>query len=83
VTRAVVRAAVAILAVAACGPAAPDWRVQDENGLAWRLIHCRRKADCMDRASAICPDGYVDRHDLKNSHEMMVRCKGTDWSALK
>ena len=69
---------VVVMLLAACGPRAPDWNVKDEDGIAWRLIECRHKADCMHRASSMCRNGYVDKYEGQNARAMMVRCKGGD-----
>jgi hypothetical protein len=66
-------------ALTACPAPFPSNTVKDGDGQAWRVIECRHKVECLRRAEALCKHGYVDRDNLQNPHEMMIRCKVIEW----
>lgn len=66
----------ASLLLAGCEPEPQaGYLARDGEGVQWRIITCRMKDICMNKAARMCPGGYIDRNDLKNPKEMMVRCK--------
>jgi len=69
--------ALLLFVLVACGGSSwQTWNVTDSEGLSWRLIECRHKADCMNHAARICEhNGYIDKYSDQNPRAMMVRCK--------
>lgn len=63
------------------------------DGRTWYRIECKRRADCADRASEVCPEGYIKGEDSDRAafdsagnpvapaskvRTVMVRCASKD-----
>jgi len=46
------------------------------DGNTWHSVRCSIQTDCLRRAGEACPSGYVDKYELRNKREMLIRCKG-------
>lgn len=74
-------AVVAAITIVSCA-APPDITVPGDDGRKYILIRCRDVQNCLIRAGRYCPAGYVDRHEGKRAHELLIRCKSEPDTSL-